>query len=590
MLLLATAEVPRLLPVEYVVIGIYLVLLAAVGPVMKSFNKNSDDYFRGGARTRWWLLGPSLAISIISAAAFTGVAGAIFEAGLSPMASNVGQWTAGIILILFLAAWLRQLRKITGAEVIRERFGPATEQFFAYLNMCMMPMYGAFQLLGLSIFVAAVFLIPLEQIVIVLGVVVGFYSVSGGKWAVMATDFLQNLVLQAVVVAVGVLAIVKLGGVGSFFERVNEVGGFTIVHEPGAFPDGQYTFAWVIAVFCIQFIGQLQLGWSARFFAAKDGNEARKATALMFAILIGSVVFFLAAPLAARVLYPDQVAGFAGILNKPAESAYVVVCLNLLPAGMMGLVLVAMFSATAAAMDSGLNSNAAVIVRNIVPPLRRLASKPQLDGVGELKWGQRITFVLAGVIILLTLALAKFGSGGIFELMLNFASRVQLPMTIPFVLVIFLRNAPRSSAIFAIASGFLLPLAVLPLLGTLGIEPDFTGRLLIVAGSSLLGFFSSYVLGPNSSPEDREQTRQFYADMHRPVDFEKEVGHANDREQLLLLGRLSAGLGVLLYLLLLIPNDLAGRLTIVGIATSIALIGAAMLLAARHTRRKAAKQ
>ena len=142
-------EAPTLLPIEYIVIVVYLLFLAAVGPIMKSFNKNSDDYFRGGARTKWWLIGPSLAMSITSAAMFTGVAGAMFEAGLAPMASNLGQYAAGILLVLFMAAWFRQLRKVTPAEVVRERFGPATEQFFSYLNMCMQPMYGSFRLSGL---------------------------------------------------------------------------------------------------------------------------------------------------------------------------------------------------------------------------------------------------------------------------------------------------------------------------------------------------------------------------------------------------------------------------------------------------------
>lgn len=577
-------KLPTLLTIEYVVIVIYLVALAGVGPIVKSFNRNSDDYFRGGARTKWWLLGPSLAMSIISAAAFTGVAGAIYEAGIAPLATNLGQWTAGIVLVGFLAAWLRQLRKVTGAEVVRERFGVPTEQFFSYLNMCMMPIYGAFQLLGLSIFVSAVFKIPLEQTIIGLGIVVGIYSVSGGRWAVMATDFLQNLVLQTVVVAVGVLAFVQLGGISGFIDKVAESGGFQFVHEAGAFPDGQYTGTWIIAVFCIMFIGQLQLGWSARFFAAKDGREAQKATALMFLILIGSTIFFVAPPLAARVLYPDQVMAFTGILNKPEESAYVVACLNLLPTGMMGLVLVAMFSATAAAMDSGLNSNAAVIVRNVMPPLRRKFGMIGLDPLTELKWGRRVTTILAAVILLTTLALARLGSMGIFELMMNFAARVQLPLTIPFVLAIFLRKAPRSSAMFSIISGFVGPLVVFFLLNTQGVALEFSGRLVVVASFSVIGFFASYRFWSDSDPDAIAQTRNFYYDMLRPVDFEKEVGHANDRQQLFLLGRLSAGLGAMLMLLLLIPNSLQDRLTILAMAGGILVVGLLMLLGSRQPK------
>jgi len=557
------AEPPQLLAVEYVVIVVYLVFLAAIGPIMKSFNKNSDDYFRGGARTKWWLIGPSLAMSITSAGVFTGVAGAIFEAGLAPMASNLGQYAAGILLIGFMAAWFRQLRKITPAEVVRERFGPATEQFFSYLNMCMQPVYGSLQLLGLSIFVAAVFQIPLEIMVLVLGSVVGFYSVSGGKWAVMATDFLQSLVLQTVIIAVGVLAIVKLGGIGGALESFRDTGGFNFTYSEGTYSDGRYTIAWVIAVFCMQFVGQLQLGWSARFFMAKDGKEARKATALMFAILVGGTLFFMAIPLAAKVLYQDQVMEYTGILNKPAEAAYVVACLNLLPAGMMGMVLVAMFSATASSMDTGLNSNAAVIVRNIMPPLRRWRKFKVLDGATELVWGRRITVMLAVVIVSITLAIAYFGRGGIFELMLNFAQRVQFPISLPFFLVLFVRSAPRSSALFSIAAGFLGPFLAFPAYGALtGTEPDFAERFALVAACSLLGFALSYVLGPKDCPEGEALTRQFYIDMHRPVDFDKEIGEASDNKQLVMIGTLAIAIGTLMLMILIVPNPLKDRFTI----------------------------
>lgn len=576
---------PQLLAIEYVVIVVYLLFLAAVGPFMKSFNKNSDDYFRGGARTKWWLIGPSLAMSITSAAIFTGVAGAVFEAGLAPMASNFGQYAAGILLVIFLAAWFRQLRKVTPAEVVRERFGPATEQFFAYLNMCMQPIYGAFQLLGLSIFVATVFQIRLEITVVVLGAVVGFYSVSGGKWAVMATDFLQSLVLQTVMIAVGVLAVVKLGGPTEFISSVSETGGFNLAYAQGSYPDGRYTVAWMIAVFCMQFIGQLQLGWSSRFFMAKDGREAQKATALMFAILMGGTLFFLLVPLAARVLYQEQVMAYTGILNKPEEAAYVVACLNLLPSGMMGMVLVAMFSATASSMDTGLNSNAAVIVRNIMPPLRRMRKMSVLDGQAELVWGRRVSVLLTLAIILICLSIAYFGRSGIFELILNFASRVQFPMSLPFFLVLFMPKAPRNSALFSIVAGFIGPLIAIPVLNALDMPPDFAERLMVVAIFSLSGFLLSYLWAQNESPEERTQVKQFYADMRRPVDFTKEVGKANDYQQLVMIGRLSSVVALLMLSLLLVPNPLKDRLTILGMGLAVGGIGQLLLWAGRkHLR------
>jgi solute:Na+ symporter, SSS family len=577
---------PTLLPIEYVVIVVYLVLIALVGPVMRSFNTGSDDYFRGGARTKWWLMGPSLAISIVSAAVFTGSAGAFYEGGLAPLALNFGQWTAGLLLVLFMAGWFRQMRRMTPAEVVRDRFGKPTEQFFAYLNMTTGPIFGAFNLLGLSIFVAAVFQISLFITIPVLGAIVGFYSVFGGRWAVMATDFLQNLVLQVVIYAVGILAIIEVGGVGELLSRASEIGATRMVHEPGAFAANQYSWTWIIAVFSMQFIAQLQLGWSSRFFTAKDGLEARKAAALMFAILILNTFTFVAAPIVARILFHDQVMAYDGILNKPAEAAYVVVCLNVLPAGMMGLVLVAMFSATASAMDTGLNSNAGVIVRNILPPLRNLLGKGELDSAAEMRTGQLVTGILCVIIIGIALSMSYFGRGGIFEMMLWFFSAVSFPMTLPFFLVMFIRNAPRNCAIFSIVAGLIGPRVVFLIVEQVQIVLDFSGQVLVTGCCSLVGFAASYAFRKRETSNQQRATKAFYQQMLTPVDFDKEIGRNNDYQQLFTMGWLSLILGLVLSTLLLIPNPLAGRMVIFGISGTITVIGALMLWAAKHQARR----
>jgi len=578
----------KLLPIEYVVIVIYLIFLAAIGPILKSFNKNSDDYFRGGAKTKWWLLGPSLSISITSAGVFTAVAGAVYDVGIVAQAGTIGIYLGVILLAAFLAGWFRRLRKITSAEVIRERFGPSTEQLFSYLNMFTGPMYGGLQLFALSIFVSAVFHVSMTQTILVLGVVVGIYSVSGGKWAVMATDFLQNLVLQVVVVAVGILAFIEIGGIGGFISAVSKTGGFTPYYEYGTYPDGRFAPSWIVAVVISALIGQLQLGWSSRFFAAKDGKEARKASVLMLVMLIVGTVFFTSVPLAVKALYSEQVASYAGVMNKASEASYVVACLNLLPKGLMGLVLVAMFSATASSMDTGLNSNAGVIIRNIVPPLRRLSKRPQLDPKGELVWGRWVSVALVIIIVGMTLVLAKFGKGGLFNLILELGMRVSFPMTLPFFLALFLRKAPRSAANFSLVAGFLGPFLLLPSFGiehapirlfeAIDFQPDYTQRFMLVSGFSIFGFLLSYIFGRKESAEHKALTKAFYADLHRPVDFEAEVGESNDNQQLKVMGWLSLVISGLIYCLLLVPNTFKDRLIIFGMGTTIAAVGIALLL------------
>jgi len=94
--------------------------------------------------------------------------------------------------------WFRQLRCVTGADVIRLRFGPAMEQFIAYLGMLDGPIYGGVQLYGLAIFTSALLDVNISTTIVVLGFVVLFYSALSGAWAVLAADFIKAVVLMPI--------------------------------------------------------------------------------------------------------------------------------------------------------------------------------------------------------------------------------------------------------------------------------------------------------------------------------------------------------------------------------------------------------
>lgn len=572
--------------IEYIIIFVYILVLSNIGRIFKSFNKNSSDYFRGGGRTTWWMLGASVWISSVSASVFTGVAGAIYESGTPPLASNWSIVAAGFLLAMFLAAWFRQLRLITSVEVVRQRFGVVTEQVYAYIGMILQPCFGAFQLFGLSIFVSAIFGFPLHVVIVTISVVIALYAVAGGKWAIMATDFLQSLILIPVSILVAVLAVAKMGGVGAFVHGASEAGLLALSRPAGEFGDGKYTWGWVAAVFLMGVVSQLQLNWSARFFAAKDGKEAKKSAWLMTILFVIGTIVFSIPPMVARMLYSDQVMTVGAALNKPAEAAYVTVCQNLLPTGLIGLIIMAMFAATVSSMDTGINGNAAVIIRNMIPPLRRVFKKKELSPESELVAGRITSLCLVVYIAAIALYLAKQDGMGIFELILGFSAAVSFPIVLPTFLAVFFRGAPRCSALFSVVGGLVLPWIWIPLLGKLGVDMTYQLRVLVIGASGTIGYFLSYPFRRKESAVVREQIDEFYTRMHTPIDFEKEIGEANDHSQMLIVGRLSMVVAVLMLLLLIIPNELWARGCILALSGSVGLIGGLLLMGARrHTHR-----
>jgi len=59
--------------IEYLVVVGYLALIVSVGLVFKNFSKNTDDYFKGGSRGTWWLVGISSFMSAFSASVMCSV-------------------------------------------------------------------------------------------------------------------------------------------------------------------------------------------------------------------------------------------------------------------------------------------------------------------------------------------------------------------------------------------------------------------------------------------------------------------------------------------------------------------------------------
>ena len=203
--------------IEYITLAIYFGVLLALGAYFNRFTKNLSDYVRGGAQGSWWLIGSSILMSAISAFTFTGNASAAFEGGPSLLVIYAANCAGFAVGGLFLGPWLRQTRAYTTADVVRSRFGVSVEQFSAGFGVIIGPITAAIQLYALSLFASTVLDLPLIPILVTIGIIVTFYSTSGGKWAVMATDFVQAMVMLSITILVCFLSLRAVGGFSGVF-------------------------------------------------------------------------------------------------------------------------------------------------------------------------------------------------------------------------------------------------------------------------------------------------------------------------------------------------------------------------------------
>ncbi len=549
--------------VEYVVIGCYLAVLVGVGMVFRRFNENVSDYFRNGCKGTWWLVGSSAFMTAFSAWTFSGAAGAAYEAGWSVLVIYLANSVGFAINGLFLAKWFRQTRAITGPEVIRLRFGIPTQQFYAWMSFVMQTLYSSLHLLGLAIFCSAVFGYKIEQVIVVVGAVVLLYSLIGGSWAVTATDFLQTLILIPITILVGVLCLVKIGGVGALFQGIQDMGlssAYGVFNTPDQFPLRAYTYAWAIAMLLKNVIGYNTLTSAQRYFLVKDGREAQKAAWLGFVLMTAGAFLWFIPPMTARLLFHAEV--MAIDIPKAAEAAYAIASLNVLPLGMTGLMVVAMFAATMSSMDSGLNRNAAIFTNDIYPTLCRLFGRATMQGKSLMRLGQVFSAVFGVFIVSIATYFANTEGRGVFEHMLNIGALLALPMAVPALLGLFIRTSPSWAAIVTV-SVTLIPSAI----GFFSAEIfgetwSFQQKVFINLSVGVVAYLLTVPFW-NRAPEFyKRQAQGFFDRMLMPVDFEKEIGVPNDLRQLKIIGSFAAIIGGLICTLVLLPNPLIGRLGI----------------------------
>lgn len=555
--------------IEIAVIAVYLGFLVTIGLLMKGMNANVSDYFRSGAKGTWWLVGMSIFISSVSAFTFTGNAGLVYEAGWTGL---VIYWTQGLGLLIaaiFLAAWFRQMRCITHLDIIRQRFGKSTEQILAYLDMSTFAFHGALALYGLALFSSATFGLPLQPTIIILGLVAVFYSTVGGIWAVMATDFVQSLLVIPVTIVLAVFCLIAVGGVGEFFTRVNAIEEYQFLTSDGRFPA-----TWVYAIFMLTLLGQTNISNSVKYFSVKDGKAARKAAAMACLLITTVSIFWFIPSMTARLLFSEQVMASPG--SNPAETAFAVSALRLLPTGMIGLMMVAMFSATMSSLDTALNRNAAIVIRNIIPGLRERLGKAPIEDKPALLLSRVMTCVMGVIVVAFALFYSVQEDFAMTKFYYLVGSIVGLPVIVPFFFGLFIKRVPPWAALAAIAGGAIPSVTSFVSAQFFDAPWEFHIRAFTVFSCGLIVFLGTIPFYKNSPEEYKSRIDEFFKRVRTPVDFEKEVGIANDELQLRMLGNATLALSAFVMLLVAAPNPWEGRVAIIAVSLFVGSIGAIM--------------
>jgi SSS family transporter len=554
--------------IDYVVLVCYLLLMAGIGAYFMRFMRVGSDFLKGGNRVEWWVAGMASFMSGFSVWTFTGGAGFAYRQGVIGvflMALAVPAFFFGYIV--FAKCW-RRSRVTTVVEYIRSRFGDGTHKTFSWLTGPSQLMFGSVRLFALSSFMSVALGVPVHYLVIICGLVVLAYTVLGGYWAVCFTDMFQFMFLFPIACVLMVLSISNVGW-GNFVAQAPD--GF---FNPIA---GEYGWIFLVVYTISQTTGYNNFGNAQRYFCADTEQSARRIAVLcMILFTIGSVIFYLP-PLIARVALPELGTAANG-LKQPSEAAYIAMGLRVLPPGMVGILMAAMLASSMASLSAHNHIITGIFAKDLYQGyLRKNASDRHM------LTASRITSLGVGLLMIGVALLFAQGATGIFTLLFILESMFLIPLGLPLLYGFLVKGGPWWSAVCAYVVGAATSLFVNFYLNRhLGWGLNETYLIGIPAITTTIAFFTPVLLF-RPEGEFAQKVNAFFVKLSTPIDPATELGDTgvSGRGQLALVGKVTTGMGLACFLMVIASSPGRDRL-IVGIYAFVTtVVGIAFVLAGR---------
>ena len=401
---------------DYITIILFSIGVLITGVSFSKTGKDMKSFFSGGGNVPWGMSGLSLFMGFFSAGTFVVWGSIAYSYGMVSIIIQLTMAVAGYAVGTWIAPRWHRTHSLTAAEYITGRLGVKTQKTYTYIFLAVSVFTTGSFLYPVAKIVEVTTGIPLTTAIFALGAFSMVYVALGGLRGVVVTDVLQFVILFAAVVIAVPLAFDKIGGVGTFFEKVPE--GFFELFE------GEYSPGFVIA-FAIYNMFFLGGNWAyvQRYTSVKTERDSRK-TGWLFGVLYTiSPILWMLIPMIYRVYNPS----LSGLEN---EGAYLLMCKEAMPDGLLGLMLGGMIFGTASSLNATLNISAGVVTNDIFKRMRPNASEKTLMNVARIStWGFGIMAIIVALLIR--------SMGGIVNVVISVAALTGVPVYLPVIWSLF---------------------------------------------------------------------------------------------------------------------------------------------------------
>lgn len=431
--------------VDWIVLAGFFSVMVLIG--FWSYRKVNDtsDFYVAGGQLPWWLSGISHHVSGYSGAVFVAYAALAYTHGIS----IYFWWALTIAISIFIGAkifppsWVRlriHYKVESPMEYLEKRYNTLSQQIMAWSGVVLKLFDVAAKWAAISLLLNVFTDISLFWGILLSGGISLVYITIGGIWADVWTDFAQFVVQIIAGIIMFGMVLHRLGNdsIWTVWEQLPQNHSLPF-NEP-------YTLGFALSFLIINFLSYNGGTWNlaTRYISSQSGKKATKAAQLSGALYLFWPLILFFPMWMAPVLLPG--------LDAP-NTSYALLTQELLPIGLVGLVLASMFANTMSMTSSDVNTISAVITRDIFPKIL-----PSLYSSGKdnsLRIARIVTFVFTFITVVMAIQADSFG--GVFGLIISWFGALVGPISVPMLLGLLhpFRKSGAISAISSIAGGLL---------------------------------------------------------------------------------------------------------------------------------------
>ena len=464
-------EAFQLTTLDISIMLLYAVFIIGYG-LYHAKRSSSEEYFLAGRNMIWPIVGISLFAANISSSTLVGLAGDAFKTNTHVY--NY-EWLASVILvffaIFFLPFYLRS-KVYTMPEFLERRYDSRSRYYFSFITIVGNVLIDTAAGLYVGNIVLKLMFPGLESwvIIVILAFAAAAYTIPGGLNSVIQTEVIQAILLIFGSILLTYYAFSGVGGWSGMIAGLDQKAAANELMNPnlGSAREVLSMFRPLDDEFMSWrglLLGAPILGfyfWAnnqfmvQRVLGAKDINHGRWG-ALFAGLLKLPVVFIMVLPGTCAILlfsdldltainYALPDGSVCQNLRDCPNATYPVLLFQLLPSGVLGLVLAGLLAAMMSSVSATFNSASTLITMDFVTKLRPDLSSKQLVRVGQIS-----TLVL--VVLASAWAPMIERAASLWEYLQVVLAYIAPPVAATFILGLFWKRANSTGSIVSLLFG-----------------------------------------------------------------------------------------------------------------------------------------